>query len=962
MVKKFFLGLLFSGVGIFIAVAAYAQVCPHIYEGINCGANWYCNGCQTTCKTCPGGGDPVGATELNYVSCTCGCPSGKIVCNLPPNTCITPPACSTPTRENAATCNGCGACKAGYAPDPAAPDAPNPCLKAAYVDYANTGTYFQISGDLKSASGDLYLANGKAIRVDGAGTTTLSVGNFTGTSLDLTLTGGLVVKGAMALISQGPGTINAEKLCIQGSCRDVWPAAVSAFVDEGNTGFGPTAVLGTNDNVPLSFEVNNSEKMRIDTAGNVGIGTASPSYKLVVRDNTNPAHIYVWDGGGNNPELDLGNGTNHWAIYRDTGTDQLRFWRTSDLVNITNGGNVGIGITPTYKLDVAGQINANTSSTPAILGSSSAVGGEGVYGWASDNSGINYGGFFVANGAGGYGVYGFANGTGSSGVYGISPNSSGYGIYGTATSVSGTNYGVYGRTNSSSGWGGYFTGGRGAYADKLVAGSPVDPGTRELYVTGGGYMISADDSPVLSVITTTDNYMAVQGRALTTNGGIGVYGRADGLGGFGIWGQDAGPVGVGKGIYGASLNNIGVQGLGPTAGVNGYTGVGVTVGSGAGVRGTTEMASGYGVYGENQSTSGLAYGVYGQTSSGAGWAGYFTGGQGLYASGGVVGAPAGGYKGSGTLNAQQLCIVGDCRAAWPAGGGGTIGGSGTASYLAKFTAGTTIGNSLIYDNGSNVGIGTAAPGATLDVQGSAQFGSGNVNLIDSTGKIAGISVTYFASLDGSALTNLNASNLASGTVPAARLSGSYTGITGVGTLTAGTWNASTIGITYGGTNGTATPMAGGVAYGNGSAYAFTAAGTSGQFLQSTGSGAPTWATIPSGVSGSGTANYLAKFTAGTTVGNSLIYDNGTNVQIISGNLGIGWSPIYKLDVNGTSYLGGATTVAGALSVSGDLSADNNTPSSCTWTAYAASVTCPNGQFVTGVRYSASTVSAYCCEL
>lgn len=45
----------------------------------------------------------------------------------------------------------------------------------------------------------------------------------------------------------------------------------------------------------------------------------------------------------------------------------------------------------------------------------------------------------------------------------------------------------------------------------------------------------------------------------------------------------------------------------------------------------------------------------------------------------------------------------------------------------------------------------------------------------------------------------NASNISSGTLGTARLSGSYTGITGVGALTAGTWNASTIGPTYGGT-------------------------------------------------------------------------------------------------------------------------------------------------------------------
>ena len=50
----------------------------------------------------------------------------------------------------------------------------------------------------------------------------------------------------------------------------------------------------------------------------------------------------------------------------------------------------------------------------------------------------------------------------------------------------------------------------------------------------------------------------------------------------------------------------------------------------------------------------------------------------------------------------------------------------------------------------------------------------------------------------------------------------------------------TLPIAGGGTNATTTPTAGAVAYGNGTAYAFTAAGTTGQVLSSNGSGAPTW--------------------------------------------------------------------------------------------------------------------------
>ncbi|GIW68371.1 MAG: hypothetical protein KatS3mg099_319 [Candidatus Parcubacteria bacterium] len=52
-------------------------------------------------------------------------------------------------------------------------------------------------------------------------------------------------------------------------------------------------------------------------------------------------------------------------------------------------------------------------------------------------------------------------------------------------------------------------------------------------------------------------------------------------------------------------------------------------------------------------------------------------------------------------------------------------------------------STLFVADSGNVGIGTTTPGALLDVQGAAQFGTGNVNLITSAGKIAGLSTTYF---------------------------------------------------------------------------------------------------------------------------------------------------------------------------------------------------------------------------
>ncbi len=69
-----------------------------------------------------------------------------------------------------------------------------------------------------------------------------------------------------------------------------------------------------------------------------------------------------------------------------------------------------------------------------------------------------------------------------------------------------------------------------------------------------------------------------------------------------------------------------------------------------------------------------------------------------------------------------------------------------------------------------------------------------------------------------------------------------------------------------------------------------AAGTSGQILSSTGTGT-SWIAAPSGggISGSGTANYVTKWTSGSAVGDSSIYDNG--------NVGIGTTaPAQKLQI------------------------------------------------------------------
>jgi hypothetical protein len=49
-------------------------------------------------------------------------------------------------------------------------------------------------------------------------------------------------------------------------------------------------------------------------------------------------------------------------------------------------------------------------------------------------------------------------------------------------------------------------------------------------------------------------------------------------------------------------------------------------------------------------------------------------------------------------------------------GGSAIAGTGTTNYLPKFTGTTTIGNSQVFDNGTNVGIGSTSPVSGLEIR------------------------------------------------------------------------------------------------------------------------------------------------------------------------------------------------------------------------------------------------------
>jgi hypothetical protein len=174
----------------------------------------------------------------------------------------------------------------------------------------------------------------------------------------------------------------------------------------------------------------------------------------------------------------------------------------------------------------------------------------------------------------------------------------------------------------------------------------------------------------------------------------------------------------------------------------------------------------------------------------------------------------------------------------------SISGSGSSGYITKWIGTSVVNSSLIYDNGTNIGIGTITPSAKLHIVGTALVSSSIT--ANSFVKSGGTSAQILAA-DGSVITA--GSNI---------------------TISGGTISAS----------------------GGGS------------------------------ISGSGTTNYITKWTSSSAIGNSIIYDSGTKV-------GIGTvSPAEKLDIySGAStaafmnFIGNANTAGTSNVVIGQNSDD-----------------------------------------
>ena len=268
----------------------------------------------------------------------------------------------------------------------------------------------------------------------------------------------------------------------------------------------------------------------------------------------------------------------------------------------------------------------------------------------------------------------------------------------------------------------------------------------------------------------------------------------------------------------------------------------------------------------------------------------------------------------------------------------------TANALGVTSGGTGLSavptnGQLLIGNGTGYALNTLDYGAGISVTN----GSGTITVANTgvLSNIAGIGISV-----SSATGNVTVSNTG-----VLSFSGGSTGLTPSTATNGAVTLAGTLAIASGGTNGSASPTAGAVAYGTGTAYSFTLAGTTNQALLSTGAGTPTWNTLTSGSSilyGNGSGLF-----SNVTIGSGVSFTGG--VLSATGTGGTVTSVSGTGTVNGIT-LTGTVTSTGNLTLGGTLGGIANSQlTNSSITINGSSVSLGGSTTVTAIATNALTI-------
>lgn len=280
-----------------------------------------------------------------------------------------------------------------------------------YVDDVGTGNLMLRANNLRLSNAD---NSGYYLVADNGGTVSIRHNNLTKlatTSTGIDVTGAITNSTSLFVGKFGDG---ADKAIELGSSRTVdgnayldlttvagendystrlfRASGVNGSTDLKSKGSGSIA-LTTVGAGPILLQTDNAERLRIDSVGNVGIGTSSPSYKLEVKSSSDADLVQVQStASANNTVLRLGVSGDNAVISGSGGSTGNLAFKTygTERMRITSTGKVGIGTTaPSEKLHVAGNLLLDTSNAEINL-KSGVTGTSGGINWTFDSTGTNY--------------------------------------------------------------------------------------------------------------------------------------------------------------------------------------------------------------------------------------------------------------------------------------------------------------------------------------------------------------------------------------------------------------------------------------------------------------------------------------------------------------------------------------------------------------------------------------------
>lgn len=225
------------------------------------------------------------------------------------------------------------------------------------------------NSDANNSAFGQFICNASEIRLSSAIT-------GTGTYLPMTFyTGGSEALRIDTSRNVGIGTSSpGAKLDVVGNIRVSGNNQLQIFNGAGTSGVSIQTDNGSS--AAMTFNTGGSERMRIDSSGNVGIGTTSISMPLRVQSAQNSNWMAAFDNTGTNPygvriDTSANSGSAYsLAVYTNAGTGMY----------VLNNGNVGIGTqSPGSNLDVKGTLRLSGSTSGYVGLAPAAAAGSTTY-------------------------------------------------------------------------------------------------------------------------------------------------------------------------------------------------------------------------------------------------------------------------------------------------------------------------------------------------------------------------------------------------------------------------------------------------------------------------------------------------------------------------------------------------------------------------------------------------------